>query len=60
MGWEITRCQEPNVPCGEETEDLFLGELRWWFSSYFFHPLLTDFYLTLGVDEIWASVRWEV
>ena len=51
-----TRCQEPNMPCGEEVEDLFLGELCWRFSSYLLHSLLADFDLTFGVDDIWASV----
>jgi len=52
----LTRCQEPNMPCGEEVEDLFLGELCWRFSSYLFHSLLADFNLTFGIYDIWVNV----
>lgn len=59
-GREITWCQEPNVPCGEEAEDLFLGELCWRLSSYLFHSLFAYFNLTFGVYDISASIRGEI
>ena len=60
LGYEITRGQEPNMPCGEEAENLFLGELCWRFSSYLFHPLLSDFNLAFGIDDIGTGVRGEI
>ena len=48
------------MPRGEEPDDLFLGELGWGLSSYLFHPPLGDLNLTLGVDDVRASVPWEV
>ena len=40
------------MPRGEEPKDLVLGELCWGLSSYLFHPLLADFDVTLGVNDI--------
>ena len=48
------------MPCGEEAENLFLGELCWRFSSNLFHPLLSDFNLAFGIDGIGAGVRGEI
>ena len=48
------------MPRGEESDDLFLGELGWGLSSYLFHPPLADLNLTFGVDGTRTSIRWEV